>query len=119
MPVAAILIAEDEIRIASFLAKGLQKAGYQTQIATDGEQALALALTGQFSLILLDLGLPRLDGWTVLSQIRSQSFDPPVIIVTALDGLNERQKSLSLGANDYITKPFRFSTLLARIQCYL
>lgn len=116
---ANILIAEDEVQIAAFVAKGLQRAGYQTQIATDGDMALIMALSGQFDLVLLDLCLPGVDGWSVLVELRTQSDEPPVIVFTALDGNEERRKSLGLGAADYITKPFRFRELLNRIRCQI
>ncbi|NET32942.1 MAG: response regulator transcription factor [Cyanothece sp. SIO1E1] len=116
---ATILIAEDELNIAAFVNKGLQRAGYHTQIATDGQTALAMALSEPFDLVLLDLGLPVIDGWSVLAKIRTQSNQPPIIIVTALDGIEERHQSLSLGAADYITKPFRFSQLLASVRRHL
>ncbi|MEL6135813.1 MAG: response regulator [Cyanobacteria bacterium J06626_23] len=116
---ANILIAEDEVQIAAFIAKGLQKAGYQTQIATDGNVALALALSNRFDLILLDLGLPGLDGWSVLYEIRTLSPQPPVIIVTAVNGIEEETQSLNMGAAALITKPFRFSELLANVRRYL
>ena len=108
--VTTILIAEDEARISAFIAKGLQRAGYQTQIASDGDQALKLALSDRYDLMLLDIGLPGLDGW---------STSPPVIVVTALDGTGERSHSLELGANEYVTKPFRFDELLSRIRRYV
>jgi len=117
--VASILIAEDEVQIAAFIAKGLQRAGYQTQIATDGGTALTMALSGQFDLVLLDLGLPGIDGWSVLVELKAQSDDPPIIIVTAMDGNEERRQSFGLGAADYITKPFRFNKLLDSIHCQI
>lgn len=117
--VTTILIAEDEARISAFIAKGLQRAGYQTQIASDGDQALKLALSDRYDLMLLDIGLPGLDGWSVLHEIRTRSTSPPVIVVTALDGTGERSHSLELGANEYVTKPFRFDELLSRIRRYV
>lgn len=114
---ATILIAEDEARIATFIAKGLHKAGYTTNIATDGHQALALAT--QCDLILLDIGLPNVDGWAVLKKLRAQSSQPPIIVVTALDNIEERRRSLALGANDFISKPFRFNRLLTCIRRYV
>ena len=116
---ANILIAEDEVQIASFVSKGLQRAGYQTQIATNGRSALSMALSGKFDLILLDIDLPEVDGWSVLVAMRTQSSQTPVIIVTALDGTEERRQSQDLGVADYITKPFRFSNLLAIVRYQL
>ncbi len=116
---ATILIVEDEPQIVAFLSKGLRRAGYQIQVAADGAQALSLVTSGEFDLILLDLGLPGLDGKSVLSATRSQGIQTPVIVVTARAGDDEREQSLSLGANDYITKPFRFSDLLNCVRSYL
>lgn len=116
---ANILIAEDEVKIASFISKGLRQTGYQTQITTDGRSATEMALSGKFDLILLDLGLPEVDGLAILVELHTQLIQTPVIVVTALDGITERRQSLSLGAVDYITKPFRFSQLLASIRCHL
>ena len=113
---ATILIVEDESRIASFVSKGLKKAGYQTQIASDGNQALPLALSGNFNLILLDLGLPGMDGREVLKEIRAQTAQLPVIVVTAFSHDDIREEVLSLGAQAFITKPFRFSGLLACVR---
>ncbi|NJM96037.1 MAG: response regulator transcription factor [Phormidesmis sp. RL_2_1] len=116
---ANILIAEDEVRIASFVSKGLKQAGYQTQVATNGRSAIEMALSGQFDLILLDINLPEVDGWAILVKMRSQFSKTPIIVVTALDGTAEHRQSLNLGASDYITKPFRFSQLLASVRCHL
>ncbi|MGD1855730.1 MAG: response regulator transcription factor [Leptolyngbyaceae cyanobacterium] len=115
--VVNILIAEDEARIATFIEKGLRKAGYTTQIATDGHEAIALA--PQCDLILLDIGLPGVDGWTVLKELGAQSSGVPVIVVTALDNAEERDRSLALGADDFISKPFRFKQLLACIRHHI
>ena len=116
---ATILIVEDEPRIVAFVAKGLKRAGYQTKAVGDGQEALFLATSEKFDLILLDLGLPGLDGASVLSATRSQGVQTPVIVVTALSGDDEREQALSLGANDYITKPFSFRTLLNSVQNYI
>lgn len=114
-----ILIAEDESRIAAFIEKGLRKKGFSTAIATDGEQALQMVQSGKFDLLLLDLGLPLKDGWTVLAELRQQDKQIPVIIVTARDDVHDKMTGLQNGANDYVTKPFRFTDLLARIHTYL
>lgn len=114
-----ILIAEDEPRIVAFLEKGLQQQGYETDVAYDGETALKKASTEVYDLMLLDLGLPKLEGWTVLQQIRQQGNSMLVIIVTAQSGIGDYQQSLLKGANDYIDKPFRFSRLLNRIKHHL
>lgn len=114
-----ILIVEDEERLAAFIDKGLRKQGFTTAIAEDGEQALRIAQENSFDLMLLDLGLPVMDGWTVLKELRSQGERRPIIIVTARK--DEREKALALrsGATDFVTKPFRFSDLLECIQNHL
>ncbi|MBD6616328.1 response regulator transcription factor [Komarekiella sp. 'clone 1'] len=114
-----ILIVEDEAGVSAFLEKGLQRQGYTTTIAEDGQQALLLAQNNEFDLILLDLGLPLVDGWTVLKELRRQGKTLPIIIVTARKDNYERATALINGADDYITKPFRFSDLLERIQIHL
>ncbi|MBE9179748.1 response regulator [Oculatella sp. LEGE 06141] len=114
-----ILIAEDEPRITAFVEKGLRKFGYDTTIANNGYEALQFAQTRPFDVILLDLGLPGKDGWFVLDEIRRLKQQALVIIVTARDGESDRAESMRRGASDYITKPFRFSDLLACIQVHL
>jgi DNA-binding response OmpR family regulator len=114
-----ILIAEDESRIAAFVEKGLRKNGFSTAIAVDGEQAVKLARSGDFDLLLLDLGLPVKDGWTVLTELREHRHEIPVIIVTARDDIRDRMAGIESGADEYVTKPFRFTDLLARIRYYL
>ena len=116
---ATILIVEDEPQIVSFMSKGLRRAGYQIQIAADGLQAMSIVTSGEIDLMLLDLGLPILDGISVLSAARAQGIQIPVIVVTARAGDDEREKSLAMGANDYITKPFRFSDLLNCVRSYI
>ena len=104
-----ILIAEDEARIASFIDKGLRANGLTTTVVASGVQALGLARSGEFDLMILDIGLPELDGFTVLHALRHSSVDLPVIILTARDGSDDTVRSLHGGADDYVTKPFRFS----------
>ena len=116
---AAILIVEDEPKIVAFMTKGLKKAGYQIQASLNGAQALPLALSGDFDLILLDLGLPGLSGRDVLREIRAQEVQTPVIVITALDDDKEREQALSLGANEFTIKPFRFSNLLTAVRSYI
>jgi two-component system, OmpR family, response regulator QseB len=111
-----ILIAEDEPRIASFLAKGLQAKGYTITIATNGIEVVSMALNAPFDLLLLDLGLPKKDGLTVLEELRGQGIALPIIILTARDDLQDKLAGLEGGADDYMTKPFRFEELLARIR---
>lgn len=111
-----ILIAEDEPRIASFLEKGLRAKGYTTTIATSGTEALSMALDDNFDLLLLDLGLPEKDGLNVLEELRGQGATVPIIILTARDDIQDKLAGLEGGADDYMTKPFRFEELLARIR---
>lgn len=114
-----ILIAEDEARIASFLEKGLKADGYTTMVASTGPDALALARDDLFELIILDLGLPGLDGQEVLARMRQRGERMPAIILTARDGVDDTVRSFEHGADDYVTKPFRFEELLARIRVRL
>jgi len=114
-----ILIAEDEARLASFIEKGLRRKGFTTAIAADGEQAIGLVQTQKFDLLLLDLGLPLLDGIAVLQELRSRGEQFPIIIVTARTDEREKQAALKAGANEFITKPFRFNDLLAVVQSFL
>ena len=111
-----ILIAEDEPLIVSFLEKGLKSNGFTTTVARNAEEAIDLALSDSFDLLLLDLGLPNKDGLEVLEQIRGQGATLPTIILTARDDINDKVAGLEGGADDYVTKPFRFEELLARIR---
>lgn len=114
-----ILIAEDEQRIVSFLEKGLRASGYTTIAVGSGTDALALARDDSFDLMILDLGLPGLDGQDVLRAIRRRGERMPVIILSARDGVEDTVGGLEGGADDYVTKPFRFEELLARIRLRL
>ncbi len=114
-----ILIAEDEARLASFVEKGLRKHGFNPTIAEDGEQVLRFLASESFDLLLLDIGLPLKDGWTVLSSLRQQQQALPIIIMTAMSDNGNRDRALRLGANEFMTKPFKFSVLLDRIQKFL
>jgi two-component system copper resistance phosphate regulon response regulator CusR len=114
-----ILIAEDEARIASFLEKGLSADGYTTTVAVTGTEALQLARRGTFDLLLLDVGLPELDGFEVLRELRRAGSDLPVVMLTARDDVADTVAGLEGGADDYVTKPFQFEELLARIRVRL
>ena len=114
-----ILIAEDEGRIASFLEKGLRANGFVTATAADGRRALAMARSGEFDLVILDLGLPELDGLAVLRELRRADRSLPVLILTARDEITDTVAGLDGGADDYMTKPFVFDELLARIRVQL
>jgi two-component system, OmpR family, copper resistance phosphate regulon response regulator CusR len=117
--VSRILIAEDETRIATFIEKGLTAAGFTTVTVRTGPDALDFALTGDFDLLVLDIGLPGIDGYEVLSRVRAASSALPVIVLTARDSAEDTLASLQGGANDYMAKPFRFDELLARIRLRL
>jgi DNA-binding response OmpR family regulator len=114
-----ILIGEDEPKIAAFLKKGLESNGFTTAIATDAEEIIEMALSDRFDLLLLDLGLPLKDGLNVLEEIRGQGGTLSIIILTARDDLQDKVRGLEGGADDYLTKPFRFEELLARVRLRL
>jgi len=116
---AGILIVEDEERIASFVAKGLRADGYRTTTVADGVEGLDLALTGSFDLVILDIGLPGIDGFEVLERLRAQGSRIPVIVLTARDSVTDTVSALEGGADDYMPKPFRFAELLARVRLRL
>ncbi|MEP7763561.1 response regulator transcription factor [Sanguibacter sp. 25GB23B1] len=114
-----ILIAEDEARIAAFLNKGLRAAGYVPTVVGSGREAYDQASTGQHDLLILDLGLPDQDGFTVLRRLRAARASVPVIILTARNSVTDTVAGLEGGADDYMAKPFRFEELLARIRLRL
>ena len=111
-----ILIVEDEVRIADFLQRGLRAEGHFCVVANDGEAGLALALEGDFDLLLLDLMLPGLHGREICQQLRMNKINTPLIILSAMDSLDDVIAGLRMGADDYMTKPFSFEELLARIE---
>ncbi|MEV4775693.1 response regulator transcription factor [Microbacterium sp. LWH12-1.2] len=111
-----ILIAEDDPHIVSFVRRGLRAAGYDTAEAADGETALILARGGTFDLVLLDIGLGGMDGFDVLAHLRGEGVSTPVIVLTARDSVIDTVRGLESGANDYVTKPFQFAELLARVR---
>ena len=114
-----ILIAEDEERIVSFLERGLRASGYTTVAVCTGPDAVALGRDDSFDLLILDLGLPGIDGHEVLRTLRARGERMPVIILTARDSVEDTVAGLERGADDYMTKPFRFEELLARIRLRL
>jgi DNA-binding response OmpR family regulator len=116
---AQILIVEDEERIASFVAKGLRAEGHHPTIVGDGHGGLDEALSGRFDLLVLDIGLPGMDGFELLDQLRSQGSRMPVIVLTARDSVTDTVTALDNGADDYMAKPFRFAELMARIRLRL
>ena len=114
-----ILIVEDERRIASFVAKGLRAAGFVPEVYSTGAEAVEAALQGRGALMLLDVGLPDIDGFEVLERIRGQGSGMPVIMLTARTSVADRVAGLEGGADDYVPKPFSFEELLARIRLRL
>ncbi len=114
-----ILVAEDEPGISSFVVKGLKAAGHTAHIAEDGTSALWEARSGEFDLLVLDLGLPGMDGLSVLADLRKGGDEIPVVILTARDDVDTLVTGLDLGASDFIAKPLRFDELLARIRSRL
>ena len=114
-----ILIAEDEQRIASFIEKGLSANGFAVTTVADGPSAYDYAATGEFDLMVLDIGLPELDGFEVLRRLRSEGHRVPVIVLTARTSVHDTVAGLEGGADDYMAKPFRFEELLARVRLRL
>ena len=114
-----ILVVEDEKRIADFLGRGLESAGYGVDIAPDGQTAIDLVHATDYDLITLDMMLPDMDGLRVLERIRNRKTNPPVLILSARGAVEDRVKGLELGADDYLTKPFSFVELLARVRVLL
>ena len=114
-----ILIVEDEQKTGDYLKQGLSEAGFVADLARDGIDGLHLALTDDYDLVVLDVMLPKLDGWQVLREIRHQGKQLPVLFLTARDQVEDRVKGLEFGADDYLVKPFAFSELLARVRALL
>ena len=114
-----ILLVEDDVKIASFVEKGLRAAGYAVDHAADGETGLHLALTEPYDLAVVDIMLPKLDGLSLIERMRREKRNTPVIILSAKDSVDDRVKGLQTGGDDYMTKPFAFSELLARVQALI
>ncbi len=114
-----ILVVEDEEKVASFIRKGLEEERYAVDVALDGEEGLELAELNPYDLIVLDLMLPGLDGFRFIQRLRAQGVHTPILVLTARDSVGDKVKGLDLGADDYLTKPFAFAELLARIRALL
>ena len=114
-----ILVVEDEAKTAKFLEKGLRESGFVVDVASNGQEGLDLAKDLEFDLIILDIMLPRLDGWQVLTSLREAGRNTQVLFLTARDAIHEKVRGFELGADDYLVKPFAFSELLARVRSRL
>jgi len=114
-----ILLVEDDAKIASFIVKGLKAAGYAVDHARDGEEGLHLALSEPYDTAIIDIMLPKLDGLSLIERMRSAKLRTPVIILSAKGSIDDRVKGLQTGGDDYMTKPFAFSELLARVQALM
>ncbi len=114
-----LLVIEDDLEIASAIREGLEDAGFVVQVVRDGERGLRVALNGKFSLIILDLMLPTLDGTAICRELREARNSTPILMLSARDTLRDRVTGLELGADDYLGKPFQFEELLARIRALL
>ena len=114
-----ILVVEDDKKVAGFIKKGLEEETYAVDVAYDGEDGLHFGSEGQYDLIILDIMLPKIDGLEILSQLRDQGKDTPILLLTAKDAVDDKVTGLNKGADDYLTKPFAFSELLARVRVLL
>jgi heavy metal response regulator len=114
-----ILVVEDEKKVASFIKKGLEEEGYAVDLAPDGEEGLALGLTRVHDLIVLDIRLPKMDGLRVLQALRQEQVTAPVLLLTVRATIEDKVLGLDAGADDYLTKPFAFQELLARVRALL
>ena len=114
-----ILLVEDDQKIASFIIKGLKQAGLAVDYAADGEKGLNKALTGDYDVAVIDIMLPVLDGLFLIHEVRQQKINTPVIVLSAKRSVDDRVRGLQIGGDDYLTKPFAFSELLARVQALI
>jgi two-component system OmpR family response regulator len=114
-----ILLVEDDDKIASFIVKGFKAEGFAIDHAADGEMGLHLALTEPYDAAIIDLMLPKLDGLSLIDRMRREKIETPVIILSARGSVDDRVKGLHTGGDDYLTKPFAFSELLARVQALI
>jgi two-component system, OmpR family, copper resistance phosphate regulon response regulator CusR len=114
-----VLIVEDELKTVAYLKRGLEENDFVVDVADDGEDGAHLAQTESYDLIILDVMLPRRDGWNIIRDLRQQAIATPVLLLTARDAVHDRVKGLELGADDYLVKPFAFSELLARARSIL
>lgn len=114
-----LLIVEDEKKVAGFIKKGLEEETYAVDVAYDGEEGFHLAELNQYDMIILDLMLPKMDGLEVLTRLRDKKVNTPILLLTAKDAVEDKVTGLNKGADDYLTKPFAFSELLARVRSLL
>ena len=114
-----VLVVEDETKVGSFIKRALEEESYAVDLSEDGAQGLDLALTGSYDLIMIDLMLPGLPGMEVLTRLRKEKIQTPVLILTAQSKVDQRVKGLDAGADDYLTKPFAIDELLARVRALL
>ena len=114
-----VLLVEDDVKIASFIIKGLRSAGYAVDHAPDGEEGLHLALMEPYDAAVIDIMLPRKDGLSLIRELRAEKVNTPVLILSATGSVDDRVKGLETGGDDYLTKPFAFSELLARVQALI
>ena len=114
-----ILLVEDDLKISDFVKKGLKSAGFAVDHASDGENGLYMALTEPYDAAIVDIMLPKLDGLKLIGELRQKKINTPVIILSAKGAIDDRVKGLQAGGDDYLTKPFAFSELLARIQALI
>ena len=114
-----LLLVEDDIKIAQFVVNGLKEAGFAVDHAADGEDGLHLALTEPYDIAVVDLMLPKVDGLTLIEEVRRNNINTPMLILSAKRSVDDRVKGLKTGSDDYLVKPFAFSELLARVQALI